>query len=108
MLIGLIIWWFWLFKPATATANGDILVTVEAGSYTPSHIQLKAYQPATLTFLRKDASPCAEIAMIPELGISETLILNQPISVSIPGLAPGEYTFQCQMQMYRGILKIEL
>ncbi|MFQ3244607.1 MAG: plastocyanin domain-containing protein [Arenicella sp.] len=108
VLIGLIIWWFWLYKPTQfAVGEGDLLVTVENGSYSPTHITLASNTPATLRFLRKDASPCAEIFMIPELDIDRTLPLNETISIDLPALESGEYPFHCQMQMYRGLLTVE-
>ena len=107
LAIGLIAWWFWFYKPATISASdGDIVIIVEAGSYSPAHLTLPANQPTTLTFLRKDASPCAEVVMIPSLDINETLPLNQTITIDLPALEPGEYPFHCQMQMYRGQLNV--
>jgi plastocyanin domain-containing protein len=44
--------------------------------------------------------------MIPSIDINETLPLNQAISVDLPALEPGEYPFHCQMEMYRGMLKV--
>lgn len=106
LVIGLVAWWFWFYKPATVSAS-DIVIVVESGSYTPTHLTLPANKPTTLTFLRKDASPCAEMVMIPSLDINETLPLNQAITVDLPALDSGEYPFHCQMQMYRGVLNVE-
>lgn len=108
VLIGLIIWWFWLYKPTqVAVGEGDLVVTVENGSYSPAHLKLVSNTPATLTFLRRDASPCAEVVMIPALDINETLPLNETISIDLPALESGDYPFHCQMQMYRGLLTVE-
>ena len=105
LAIGLVAWWFWFYKPTTiSTSDSDIVIIVDSGSYTPAHLTLPANKPTTLTFLRKDASPCAEVVMIPSLDINETLPLNQVITVDLPALEPGEYPFHCQMQMYRGML----
>ena len=107
LAIGLVVWWFWLYKPSSTSArDGDIVIIVDAGSYAPAHVTLPAHQATTLTFLRKDASPCAEVVMIPSLDISETLPLNKSITLTLPALDPGEYPFHCQMQMYRGILTV--
>ena len=89
-----------------AHADETLVITVENGSYEPSHIALAENTPSTLTFLRKDASPCAEVVMIPQLDINETLIVDKPMTISLPALAAGEYAFHCQMQMYRGVLHI--
>ncbi len=107
-LIGLIIWWFWLYKPATTVVdNTSFIVTVDNGVYEPAHIKLTAHQPVTLRFIRKDASPCAEMVLFPDLEISEALPLNKPAEIKLPPLKSGEYSFHCQMQMYRGVLIVE-
>lgn len=108
LLIALIVWWFWIYRPAdVAAATGELVILVENGVYQPAHIRLPANAPATLLFLRKDASPCSETLQIPALEISETLPLNKTKAVQLPALQPGEYAFHCQMQMYRGQLKVE-
>lgn len=107
-LIALIIWWFWIFHPRQAEASADALVvSVENGTYTPSHIRLVADQPTELRFMRKDPSPCAEMVVIPALDISETLPVNKVTVVKLPAMKPGDYDFHCQMQMYRGQLHVE-
>ena len=108
ILIALIIWWFWLYKPkAEQLGDNDVVVVVENGVYKPSHILLDGSTSHDITFLRKDASPCSETLLIPELDISETLPLNKPIKIHIPNLSIGEYAFHCQMQMYKGSIKVE-
>lgn len=107
-LIGLIAWWFWFYKPSEANlGEGDLIVTVDGGSYSPAHLKLPANKAATITFLRKDESPCSELVLIPALDINETLPLNKTVSIQLPALESGEYSFHCQMQMYRGVLNVE-
>jgi plastocyanin domain-containing protein len=106
-LIGLIVWWFWLYKPReVALDDMGLVIIVANGTYSPSRIKLAANHATQLHFLRKDASPCAEILLIPDLDISENLPLNTPTTIALPPLAKGEYQFHCQMQMYRGVLKV--
>lgn len=108
LLIALIVWWFWLYKPkATQLANNDVVVMVENGIYVPSRIKLPANKSVTLEFLRKDASPCAEMLLIPDLQISETLLLNKPKKIVLPAMTSGKYDFHCQMQMYRGQIIVD-
>lgn len=108
LLIALIVWWFWLYHPGEVEAGtGSLTILVENGVYQPSHIKLPANTATTLLFMRKDASPCSETVQIPDLEISETLPLNKTKAVQLPPLQPGEYPFHCQMQMYRGQLKVE-
>ncbi len=107
-LIALIVWWFWLYKPEEVELQGDSMeIKVENGIYSPAFIRLKAGEAVSLTFIRKDASPCSETVVFPEIEISETLPLNKPKQVNLPPLAAGEYEFHCQMKMYQGKLKVE-
>ena len=75
---------------------------VENGTYSPSRIKVPAGSPVEIKFLRKDQSPCAETLLIPAIGVSDTLPLNKVKVIQLPELSSGEYTFHCQMQMYRG------
>ncbi len=106
-LIVLIIWWFWLYKPSqTVTDSNEVLIEVNNGVYSPAAIQVRANQPITLKFLRKDESPCSEVLLIPSLNISEQLKLNDITQLHLSKIPPGEHVFHCQMQMYRGVLKV--
>ncbi|AFT67321.1 MULTISPECIES: cupredoxin domain-containing protein [Cycloclasticus] len=105
LLIALIVWWFWVYKPqAVSVDKNTVTVVVDNGTYEPSRIRLVAGQDTTLRFLRKDASPCAATVVFADFDISEELPLNKPKDISLPPLASGEYSFTCQMQMYRGAL----
>jgi plastocyanin domain-containing protein len=107
LLIALIVWWFWLYKPRDATVGDDLVVRVESGSYQPARIRLQAHRATALAFERIDPSPCAEMVLFPDLEISEQLAVGQITKVALPALAVGEYPFHCQMQMYRGVLIVE-
>lgn len=107
LLIGLIVWWFWVSKPKAVKQTSDVIdIVVENGVYTPSHIEVAQGKPLTLRFLRKDASPCAEKVIFDELDISADLPLGQVLEISIPTTKAGSFDFTCQMQMYRGKLTI--
>ncbi|MEO2266459.1 cupredoxin domain-containing protein [Pseudoalteromonas sp. YIC-656] len=106
-LIGVIVWWFWLYKPTNTVIDArEVQIEVADGVYTPSSIQVKAGQSVTLNFKREDQSPCAETVLFPALDISEQLPIGEVTSVTLNDLTPGEYAFHCQMQMYRGMLKV--
>ena len=107
LLIALIVWWFWFYKPQAVLANKNtVTIIVDNGTYEPSRIRLAAGQDTTLRFLRKDASPCAEMVVFSAFDISEELPLNKPKDINLPPMESGEYAFTCQMQMYRGELII--
>ncbi|MBO0217203.1 cupredoxin domain-containing protein, partial [Vibrio sp. Vb2880] len=76
------------------------------GTYEPSRVRVEAGKPITLRFLRKDASPCAAAVVVADFDMSEELPLNKNKDVYLPPGEPGEYSFTCQMQMYRGTLVI--
>ncbi len=108
LLIVFIVWWFWFYNPkGSVSTNNDLTIVVNNGVYTPARIVVAADKPVQLYVLRKDASACAEMLLIPDLDISENLPLNKTKTVSLPALKPGKYPFHCQMQMYRGELIVE-
>jgi plastocyanin domain-containing protein len=104
VLIMLIIWWFWLSKnpKAMTEASDEVTIYVQDGVYQPDLIKVKANQPITLRFIRKDPQPCAEIVVFNTLAISKVLPLNKPVDINIRPQQPGEFEFTCQMGMYRG------
>jgi plastocyanin domain-containing protein len=108
VVIGLIVWWFWLYQTkSTEVRDGSIEVRVKDGVYQPANITVPANESVQLMFYREDATPCAETLLIPELEISETLVLNKRVMVTIPPKKAGRYPFHCQMQTYRGTLVIK-
>ena len=107
-LIGLIVWWFWGYRGKDVEAeDGELVILVENGTYQPAHVKLPPNRAAVLRFLRKDPSPCAETVVFPKLELSLSLPLDKTTRITLPPLAAGEYDFHCQMQMYRGSLKVE-
>lgn len=106
LLIALIVWWFWLSRPgARAAAQGESIdILVDDGVYTPGLIEVKAGEPVTLRFLRKDASPCAEQVIFDALGVSAELPVDRYKALTVTPPEAGEYEFTCQMRMYRGKL----
>lgn len=110
-LIGLELWWFLLSKPKSrkaTTQSGiqEVTVTVDGG-YEPSQILVQAGQPVRLKFDRKDPSRCLEEVRFPEFRIAQSLPLNQVTPIEFTPRHPGEYSFTCGMNMYRGVIKAE-
>jgi len=110
LLIGLIIWWFWLYRPATAVAAapGQIIdIQVKDGIYEPAQIEAVAGKGISLKFIRQDESACAGQVIFPELGVQKELPLGKPVVIRLVPESPGTFTFQCQMGMYRGELHVK-
>lgn len=111
-LIGLELWWFLLSKPksqkAVATVENvqEVTVTVDGG-YDPSRIVVQALKPVRLKFERKDPSSCLEQVLIPDFHIAADLSLNKVTTVEFTPEKPGEYTFTCGMNMFRGAITVK-
>jgi len=105
LLIGLIIYWFWIGKPVTRKIDSGVIdILVDHGIYEPSRIEVPAGQAVTLRFQRKDASPCAEKVVFSDFDLTVDLPVNETVDVKITPEHAGEFLFTCQMQMYRGVL----
>lgn len=106
VLMGLIVWWFWLVRPraSRAAGAGPLEIVVDNGVYEPARIEVAAGKPVTLRFVRRDASPCAEKVLFDDLNVVADLPLGRPVDVTVTPAKPGEYEFTCQMRMYRGRL----
>ncbi len=110
LLVGLIIWWFWLSRPGgkkTLPVSKEATVVVESGVYSPSVIHARAGERLTLHFDRRDPSPCAEQVVFHGLDVSEFLDNGKVTTVTLPNPPKGEYRFTCQMQMYQGRLIVD-
>lgn len=109
VLISLIIWWFWLYKPAKAidSTMESVTVIVNNGVYDPSRIIVAKGKETTLNFLRKDGSPCAATVIFPDFEVSEELPIDENKAIELPSMAPGQYPFHCPMKMYTGTLIVE-
>ncbi|MDJ0704934.1 MAG: cupredoxin domain-containing protein [Leptolyngbyaceae cyanobacterium MO_188.B28] len=110
-LIGLELWWFQFSKTKAQQARvrqdiQEIGVTVNGG-YEPNRIVVQAGQTVRLNFFRKDPSSCLEKVLLPDFHRSADLILNQTTSVEFTPQQPGTYTFQCRMNMFRGVLVVQ-
>ena len=108
ILIGGIIWWFWLSQSTDASRprEGSINIIVENGIYSPSRVLVPVNKPTTLRFIRKDPSPCSQTVIFNGLDISVDLPLDEPREIVITPPQKGLYEFTCQMQMYKGTLDV--
>jgi plastocyanin domain-containing protein len=107
VLIGLIVWWFWLSRPVARRVDSAITVVVEDGVYSPARIEVAKGRPVILRFLRKDPSPCAAKVIFGELGVSADLPIGEEREVRLEPPRSGEYGFNCEMNMYRGSLLVK-
>ena len=109
LLIGLIVYWFWLATPRKVTADqtSPIEILVKDGVYSPAHIKVKRGEKVYLRFIREDPSPCAAKVIFNTLGKTLELPINESAEIELQLEEAGEIDFTCDMQMYRGKLIVE-
>ena len=110
-LISAELWWFMFSKTKSQKARvkrgiQEVDIVVDGG-YTPDRIDVRAGEPVKLNFYRKDPSGCLEQVLLPDFNKALDLNLNQTTSVEVTPEKPGEYTFTCGMNMYRGVIEAE-
>jgi plastocyanin domain-containing protein len=110
-LIGLEIWWFLLSKPKSQKAEAhdgiqEVGIIVDGG-YEPSRILVNAGQRVRLNFLRRDPSSCLEEIRLPDFHIAKNLPLNEVTPIEFTSDKPGTYTFNCGMNMFRGVIEVQ-
>jgi len=90
-----------------ATVEGDLqklTIDTASGSYNPNTVTLKAGVPTEITFTQ--SSGCLAEVEFPDLGVRADLTAGAT-TVNLPALQPGEYGFNCGMQMVFGTLIVE-
>lgn len=82
------------------------VVEVTASGLTPPRVEIPAFQPVDLVFVRRVEETCGTEVLIPGLGVRRELPLNQEVVVRIPARAPGELAFACGMDMLKGVIVV--
>jgi plastocyanin domain-containing protein len=107
VLIGLIVWYFWLSKRpgivAGITSDGaqEAFIVVKDG-YSPDTIRVTSGQPVRLVFNRQESDPCSERVVLDAFGVSAELPQGSNVPVVFTPTEAGSYEFACQMGMLRG------
>ncbi|AWN33260.1 MAG: cupredoxin domain-containing protein [Lactobacillus helsingborgensis] len=106
-LIAFIAWWFF-GKHDVAAANAQVnanqqSVDIEVkGGYSPERVVLKKGVPATLNFKRTDSSNCLDHVVFSDFGINQKLPQGKVEQIKIDTSKPGEYDWECSMNMFHG------
>ncbi|MDJ0727150.1 MAG: cupredoxin domain-containing protein [Prochloraceae cyanobacterium] len=109
-LIGAELWWFLFSKTKAQKAKSsrgiqEVNITVDGG-YIPERIVVKAGEPVRLNFFRKDPSNCLEKVLLPDFHKAADLSLNETTAVEFTPEKTGNYTFNCGMNMFRGVIEV--
>lgn len=106
-LIAFIAWWFF-GKHDVAVTNAQVnanqqSVDIEVkGGYLPERVVLKKGVPATLNFKRTDSSNCLDHVVFSDFGINQKLPQGKVEQIKIDTSKPGEYDWECSMNMFHG------
>jgi len=110
VLSGVLLWFFFgSRRPAQHTERQGAfqkVTVVVAGGYTPQHIQAVAGVPLQIEFDRREAGDCSARVVFPDLGISHALPAHQRTVVELEASVPGEFGFNCGMNMIHGVLTV--
>jgi plastocyanin domain-containing protein len=109
--IGLIVWYFWLyrrggFQAAETSGVQEAAITVKGG-YSPDVIVVKRGKPVRLRFNRQESSLCSEMVIFDKINQSARLPEGETVTIEFTPQEAGEIPFQCQMGMLRGKLIVE-
>lgn len=106
-LIAFIAWWFF-GKHDVAVTNAQVnanqqSVDIEVkGGYLPERVVLKKGVSATLNFKRTDSSNCLDHVVFSDFGINQKLPQGKVEQIKIDTSKPGEYDWECSMNMFHG------
>ena len=112
VLIGFIVWFFWLKRPTGVRASDasggfqEAMILVKGG-YTPDVIVVRAGKPVRLNFRREETSTCSDKVIFADFNKSAKLPTGETVAVEFVPKEPGEYAFSCPMGMFRGRLIVE-
>ena len=94
--------------PAAKGSPRKIEIAVTDEGFRPTPITVKKGEPLELVVTRKTEKTCAHDMVIPSLGISKPLPMNQPVTILMTPDKAGELTYGCAMgQMISGVLMVE-
>ena len=112
VLIGVIVWFFWLKREegvrAAVTSSGYQEATVLVkGGYTPAVIRVAAGTPVRLTFRREETAACSDTVLLDDFGKHASLPQGEPVPVEFLPTEPGRYPVTCSMGMFRGTVVVQ-
>jgi len=88
-------------------AVNDATISIEATSYNPNNITVKAGSPVTLRLVNNGGGGCTQSFIIPKLDIQKVIPLGSSDTIQFTAPSePGELAFMCGMGMFRGVINV--
>ena len=112
LIIGFIVWFFWLKRArgvrAAETSGGfqEAMILVKGG-YTPDTIIVSRGRPVRLNFRREETASCSDKVVFEHFGKSAELPTGELVAVELMPKEAGEFAFACPMGMFHGRLIVE-
>ena len=85
-----------------AADSGRIAIAVTENGFEPTTVTVPAGKPVTLVVTRQTDKTCATDFVMPEHHINQPLPLGKPVEITFTPEKPGELTYACAMDMYKG------
>ena len=82
--------------------NGRIAISVTENGFEPATVTVPAGKPVTLVVTRTTSKTCATELVMPAHGINRELPLGQAVEITFTPVKPGELSYACAMDMYKG------
>jgi plastocyanin domain-containing protein len=86
----------------SAGSENRVAITVTEKGFEPEVVTVAAGKPVTLVVTRTTAKTCATDLVMVARGIHQPLPLGQAVEITLPPEQPGELTYACAMDMYKG------
>jgi Cu+-exporting ATPase len=109
LTVGLLWFFFGSRRQAQrAEQEGEVqkITVVVSGGYTPAHLEAVAGVPLQIEFDRREAGDCTAKVVFPDLGVTRSLPAYQRTVVELLPRFPGEFGFNCAMNMIHGTLTV--
>ncbi|MBI2374841.1 MAG: cupredoxin domain-containing protein [Deltaproteobacteria bacterium] len=98
---------FFLAACATQGEPQIVDLTVTQEGFVPAEVKVKTGRKVKLRVTRNVEATCATEIVFKDLGINQTLPLNQTVEVELTPSKPGKIRYACAMDMIAGELIAE-
>lgn len=89
-------------KAEQTADSGRVAITVTEKGFEPATVTVAAGKPVTLVVTRQTTKTCATELVMAAHAINQPLPLGQAVEITFTPDQPGELTYACAMDMYRG------